>query len=320
MGPAATRLRGLARRAARPGLGLAIAVLLAADVFLATHWNATSPVTLAQSVERFRASQTPTAAEETTTTTVAAAAAPTTTVATPAHQARAGAATTVPGRAASSSNGAATAASPTGPFTKPAEGVYAYATTGYEKVSFGGARHDYPSESFATVRQKGGCQWEWEHRVVEEHVETSEYCGQPNLLQFLSDTEDITFFGQAQKRTVSCNPPEITLHVGDAVGARRTFVCTMDGGGGRIDETVTYAGREVVTVGGTAVETYHAVIEGTQTGEAEGTSRFEIWVHPLTGLPVKQIVHVQTRSQAFGTTIDYTEDASYTLKSLTPST
>ena len=110
------------------------------------------------------------------------------------------------------------------------------------------------------------------------------------------------------------------MQIGDAVGTRRHFVCTMDGGGGRIDETVTYLGREVVVVGGTPVETFHTVIEGTQTGEAEGTSRFEGWMHPLTGLCVKQIMHVQTRSHAFGQTIDYTQDASYTLKSVTPAT
>src|SRR3954471_10367405 len=47
----------MARRAARPGLGLAIFAVLLADVFLATHWNHSTPVTLSQSVEAFRASQ-----------------------------------------------------------------------------------------------------------------------------------------------------------------------------------------------------------------------------------------------------------------------
>jgi hypothetical protein len=317
--PAAGRIRGVARRAARPGLGLAIVVVLGADLFLATHWNHSTPVTLAQSVEHFRASQGSTVPDAATTTTVApAATVPPSTV--PPASGRAPTATTAPPRRGSAPNPSAALTSAAGAFTKPAEGVYAYATTGYEKVSFGGARHDYPSESFAAVRGRAGCQWEWEHRVVEEHVENATYCSMRNVLEFVSDTQTISFFGQTEKRTITCNPPEIEAQIGDAVGTSRHFVCTMDGGGGRIEENVTYAGREVLTIGGTPVETYHSVIEGTQTGEAQGTSRFDVWVHPLTGLPVKQVQHVQTRSHAFGTTIDYTEDASYTLERLTPAT
>jgi hypothetical protein len=198
--------------------------------------------------------------------------------------------------------------------------VYAYATTGNEKVSIGGARHDYPSETFAAVRPQDGCAWDWEHRVLEEHVDSSRSCSAPNVLSFLSNSTDVTFFGQKEHHTVACNPPEITVQIGDAVGTKRSFVCAMDGGAGRIEETITYVGREAINVGGVAVETFHVVIDGKQSGEADGTSRFEAWVHPATGLPIKQISHVQSRGHAFGTTIDYTEDASYTLKSLTPAT
>jgi hypothetical protein len=310
----------MARRAARPGLGLAVVAVLGTDLFLATHWNHSTPVTLAQSVEAFRDSQTPSAADATTTTSVVAgsAAASAPPVQTPGRPAPT--ATTVPPRAMASPTRAAPAAAPSGPFTKPAPGVYAYATTGYEKVSIGGARHDYPTESFAAVRSQDGCAWEVEHRVLEEHVETSRSCSAPNVLSFLSNATDVTFFGQKEHHTVTCNPPEITVQIGDAVGSKRAFVCAMDGGAGRIEETITYVGREVLNVGGVAVETFHVVIDGKQSGEADGTSRFEAWVHPATGLPIKQVSHVQSRGHAFGTTIDYTEDASYTLKSLTPTT
>src|SRR5205085_9800971 len=102
----------------------------------------------------------------------------------------------------------APASSPGAPagFTPPGQGVYAYATTGYETVSFGGARHDYPKESFATVRYRGGCLWEWEHKIVQEHVETTSHCSKPSVLEFLSETVQVTFFGQTQTRTSRCDP------------------------------------------------------------------------------------------------------------------
>src|SRR4029079_459322 len=98
----------MARRAARPGLGLAIVAVLIADVFLATNWNHTTPVTLAQSVEDFRASQpeSPTAADAATPTTAPpAAVAPAPTVPTQGRQATT--ATTAPPRATASPTRAA---------------------------------------------------------------------------------------------------------------------------------------------------------------------------------------------------------------------
>jgi hypothetical protein len=310
----------MARRAARPGLGLAIVAVLATDVFLVTNWNKSTPVTLAQSVEAFREAQAPEVASpaETTTTTAPPAAAaspgaaPTTTTAAP----RARASTGAQAQPAAAGGGPAAAAA----FTKPAAGVYVYATTGYEKVSIGGSRHDYPKETYAAVRQQAGCQWESEHRVIEEHVETARYCGKPNVLEFLSSTAAISFFGQTETRTVTCNPPETTVQIGDPVGARRQYVCTMDGAGSRITETVTYLGRETLPIGGIPVESFHVVVDGTQHGEAEGTSRFEVWVHPTTGLVLRNVSNVQSRSKAFGTTVEYTQEASHTLKSLTPAT
>src|SRR4051812_12852579 len=222
----------MARRAARPGLGLAIFAVLLADVFLATHWNHSTPVTLSQSVEAFRASQAssaPSPAETAPVDAVPAAAAATPASTVPARGPQLPA-TTVPPPATAPPARATPAAAPSGPFTKPAPGVYAYATTGYEQVSLGGSRHDYPSESFAAVRPQDGCTWDWEHRVLQEHVDTSRSCSAPNVLSFLGNTTDVSFFGQKEHHTVSCNPPEITVQIGDAVGTKRSFACSMDGG------------------------------------------------------------------------------------------
>ena len=313
MGPAAARLRGLAGRVARPALGVSIALVLGTDVFFLTQRNVATPVSLNKSVARFRASQ-----ATTSTTAVLAAGAATTTTTTSKPGSPGAARATIPHQRAQEPAKPASPP-PAGPFLSPAEGVYAYATTGYEKVSLGGARHDYPKESFATVRHGDGCRWDWEHRVVEEHVETARYCGLPNIHQFLGDTQKETFYGQTQSVDFTCDPPEIDVQLGDAPGSKRNFACSISDGS-HADETVTYLGREQLTVDGTQLQAFHVLIEGRETGNVKGTSRLEMWLHPLTALLLREVVNVQSHSQAFGATVDYTEDASYTLEHLDPST
>ena len=92
-------------------------------------------------------------------------------------------------------------------FTAPAEGVYAYATRGYERISFGGARHDYPSETFATARRRPGCQWEFEQRVAKEHVETRLFCGEPSTFFFLQETVQVQVLGGKAARILNMLPP-----------------------------------------------------------------------------------------------------------------
>jgi hypothetical protein len=317
VGSAAARLRGVARPLARPALGLSILLVLGTDLFFLSQRNVTTPVTLGQSVARYRQS-------EASTTTVAPAAsgagAPGT--APPAAQVAGGrsapTATTVP-RRGDSVAGPPPPPSVQAPFVSPAEGVYTYATTGYEQISLGGSRHSYPAESFATVRHGDGCRWDFEHRVVEEHVETAHYCGLPGVLQFLGEVDQETFYGQTQSVTITCDPPETAVQLGDKPGTKRTFICSLSNGS-RVDETVTYLGRDAVVVGGTSLQAFHFLVEGRESGSVQGTSRFESWVHPVTALPLRTVVNVQSRSQAFGANVDYQEDASYTLERLTPST
>ena len=213
----------------------------------------------------------------------------------------------------------ATAPPSASPFSAPAEGVYAYATHGYERISFGGARHDYPSETFATARRRPGCQWELEHRVAKEHVETRLFCGEPGTFSFLQQTIQVTFYGQTNSSTVRCDPPEITARTGDAPSSQRQFACHLDNGD-EVAETVTYLGPATVPIDGAEVAALHVLVEGRMSGQVHGTSRIELWLHPQTGLTLRSVSHVQSTAPAFGTTVDYEEDASYLLEHLSPST
>jgi hypothetical protein len=301
----------------RSVLALAIVVILGADLFVLTQRNVTTAVSLDQTLKRFRASTasvpSPGAVlSEEGTPALGSSVAPTTLAAARLSSTR------LPGRAADAPSTPMTTQG-NSPFSAPPEGVYTYATSGYEQISLAGARHDYPSQSFATVRHGSGCQWGFEHRVIQEHVETHVYCSEPDALAFLQETDQVTFFGQTNTRTYRCDPPEITAHLGDGVGSSRQFNCRSDSGG-QLSARVSYLGREPVAIDGVAVSALHVVVDSQISGDVHGSSRTELWLHPQTGLALREEISVKSHSPAFGTTVDYEEKASYALEHLVPAT
>ena len=289
---------------------VAIALILVADVVLLSQQDQSTAVSLDAAVEGFRAAQ---SAEETpvaSTVVVDPAASVTPTTLVPGK-----AGTAAPAPAGGTAN-AGPAASTAGPFRTPAEGVYSYRTTGSEEVSLGGGRHDYPARTYAAVRAVGGCDWDFEHRVLEEHVERRLQCSAPGQLSQKNERAEITFFGQANKADYTCDPPLVITRVGDGAGAKYTGVCR--GSDGQFTMTTTFVGRERLTVGGVAVDALHVLMESVTAGRADGTSRNDYWMHADTGLMLKSIRKVQTRAKAYGSTVDYREDSTFELERLEP--
>jgi hypothetical protein len=287
---------------------LAIVALLAGNVFVLTQSDKATPVTLEQAVERFRASAPSTAAAADGAAAAPGPAAPATTSPgqAPAPDQRAVRATaTVPGQSAAAQ-----------PFAPPAEGVYSYRARGFEQVSMGGARHDYPERTYATVRQQGGCRWEMRHEILKEHVEHGVRCSEPGRVLDFEDSTDIVFFGQKNSSTFRCDPPQILARVGDQPGAATTTTCRSAEDQATI--TTRFVGRERLTIGGVAVDALHITSDGTVSGRATGTSHFDSWIHPDTGLLLKNVRTTTSRANAFGSTVDYREDASFELERLEP--
>jgi hypothetical protein len=294
----------------RVGLpAVAIALVLLADVVLLTQQDQSTAVTLDAAVQGFRASQSTETTVPTTVPVDPSTAAPTT-----AGAAKAAISPTpVAGKPGTTTAPLAAAA-----FRVPAEGVYSYRTNGYEEVSLGGGRHDYPGRTYATARGKGGCDWDFEHRVLEEHVERRLQCSAPNQFSEKDERADITFFGQTNSVYYVCDPPVVLAQVGDQPGSKRTGACRASDGQAVL--TTTFLGIERITIGGVAVDAVHAVMDGVVSGRADGTSRSESWLHPASGLMLKSIRSVKTRAKAFGTTVDYREDVTYELERLDPAT
>lgn len=286
---------------------LAIVLILAGDLLLLTQGDKSTTVSLEDAVAGFRA-----AAPDTPVGTAAPAGAPGAMSTTPTGPAPAGpVATTLTPTATGTAPASVT------PFVPPAQGVYTYKTRGYEEVSLGGGRHDYPDRTYAALRHRSGCEWEVEHKVLEEHIERTIDCSAPGRLTHLGDNVQVTFFNQQTGETYHCDPPMVLAQTDDAPGTKRSTTCTGDGGG-RAAVTLTVVGREKLSVGGIQVDALHVISDTVMSGRSKGTSRHEGWVHADTGLMLKSIRKIQTRAEAFGTTVDYREDASYELERLEP--
>jgi hypothetical protein len=197
--------------------------------------------------------------------------------------------------------------------------VYAYRTTGGESISVAGAHHDYPAETYASVRHLGGCNWRNENDVIKEHVDVRTLCSAQGQLTQSMQGRHVTFFGKTDGADYVCDPPELQHDVSEAVGTTTVGVCKDSQGSARIEST--YLGHQPFNVGGTQVDTVHLHIRSSLTGRATGTEQEDFWAVAQTGLPVQWNRQIDTLADAaFGAHVRYQEQASFVLESLTPAT
>jgi hypothetical protein len=201
----------------------------------------------------------------------------------------------------------------------PAEGVYAYRTTGGEQISLFGARHDYPERTFATVRHLGGCRWEARNDVVDEHTDFRTLCNDNDSFLQLAQERQVEFFGQRDGASMTCDPPLTLYTAGDAIGTRTATDC-RDADGNNAHLTSVYLGTDELKIGGEVVKTIHVRDDGIVKGpKMDGTSMDELWLHPRTGVTLRWNRTVDTTAAAFGgARVRYTEEATFLLESLEP--
>jgi len=204
------------------------------------------------------------------------------------------------------------------PFSLPAEGVYTYKTKGGESISMFGAHHTYPDETHATVRHLGGCQWKNTNEVLKEHTDERVLCSKAGSFSQLSQSREITFFGQTDGQTYVCAPPSLQAAVADRAGATWRGTCTSDDGSSA-DLKRTFVGLERMNVGGDEVEALHLRLDATMTGRAVGGAVENFWLVPGTGLPIRWERDIDTvANTAWGTKVRYRENATFVLESLEP--
>jgi hypothetical protein len=328
------------RRVIHALIGLLCLSVLGADLFVLSQRNVTTEVTFEDALARFQAGRTgmvtPAAAGAAATSSTAAggageggssadpgavapagddaqAASPPAPEETPRTMAAPAAAAPVPAQAQADAPEVAR-------YVRPPEGVYSYRTEGWESISVGGAKHEYPARTYTTVTHLDGCRWEARGDVIEEHVDRRIWCSDVDRLLQHFQSREVEFFGKRDQVDFTCDPPGVLHAVGLTPGATEAADCA-DGKGNHARLVRTYHGTQTMTVGGESVVVEHLTISGSFSGKATGSSEDAVWVLASNGLTVRWDRTVDTLADAaFGAKVRYREQASFVLESLIPAT
>jgi hypothetical protein len=189
-------------------------------------------------------------------------------------------------------------------------GLYVFETTGFETTdALGGARHDYPAETFLTL-QPGGCGTLVRWQALEQRWSEWDHCEDLSLAGWQSYHE---WFGVGNHDVWSCPEPVATAGpVGDSWEAE----CAKETGAERIRYEVI--GREVLTIGGEEIETLHVRRTDENTGTTLGSGVTDIWTLPGTPLIVQRTVDSTTITESRIGPVEHHEEYTIRLLSVYP--
>jgi hypothetical protein len=194
-------------------------------------------------------------------------------------------------------------------------GLYVYTTTGGEEIdALGGARHDYPAETFMTI-QPGGCGLIQRWTALEERWDEIELCpGEGGLFQARYDAFH-KWFGQSDLQEFACDAPA-ALVVPVDVDASSGFDCTND------ERTEVYKveviGEEAVTIDGSDVAALHIRVTSVLSRGSQGTSSTDTWYLPGTPLVLRRMATRSSVNDSAIGDVSYNEGYEITLVSLAP--
>jgi hypothetical protein len=181
---------------------------------------------------------------------------------------------------------------PAGDGTAQPEGVYSYATTGFERLSAAVAsRHDYPHTSTVTVSPEGcGFSERWEPRP--ERSAEWRFCvdGTRWRLAVLLDYHE--FFGQPVMQRFACRGPFVPRGPTVPIGFRWTDRCR--GAGSRVTVRYRAVREQVQDVAGRPVKTVLVRARAVLRGRIDGVNRLDSWLSRENGLLVRRRVRSDT--------------------------
>src|SRR5258708_18470120 len=158
-----------------------------------------------------------------------------------------------------------------------------------------------------------------EFDVVQEHVDRRTQCGHSGALLELDQSRSVSFFGVTQASDYTFTPPQLMVAVGEVPGTTRDSFCSGSMGTAKL--RVTDLGHQTVMIGGSAVDVVRVVVDGVLSGKARGKTHDDQLVEAKTGLVVAWSRWVDSYADtSFGTNVHYTEQASFLLESMVPTT
>ncbi len=196
------------------------------------------------------------------------------------------------------------------------EGVYVYATIGYEKTdALGGVTHRYPRVSTITVRAAAcGATLTW--RVLKERSTRWTYCTAPQGLLLKEQDELHTFFGFAERTTYVCDSTPIKPADVSVGTSWRIVDCGTDDT--RERGLARVIGVPRIRVGGETRPTVHVRKTTTFTGGFAGTSRQDLWFDSESAVPVRVAMVSRTTNDSLIGDVHYEEVVTLRLQSLEP--
>ncbi len=213
---------------------------------------------------------------------------------------------------------------------RPQPGVYVYAGTGEERLSFLGTHQSQTGDLPGTVALGADGCWTSTIEYNSFHRQTWSRCTVDGRFVEHGNSTDQKFdFGplsQSEHTEVVCDPPTTLADLANAPGDHDPLRCT-----GHSQTTkatmiqrgrVTYVGPATVVVGGRRVAAIHAKIDFAITGDQTGSTHEELWIARESGLPLRERRDIRVVSPAPAPLfhVTYTERGSWHLTSMTPRT
>jgi len=284
----------------------AVVVLIAFGGFYVVGKRST-PVTVGQAVDRYRAATIDTPRTKDAPSTAAVVGGPSVS----SHSSK-----TVTARSSTNVETSRPTSSTTTATFAPTPGVYVYDTKGSEHVSaLGGASHTYPNQTTVTVT-KTACGDDVRWDALQERWDEWSTCGDGHAIDIHSIITYHEFFKQVDKKSYLCDPTTTFRPRSDSTGA--TLVGNCSGSGASIKWTGKIVGTEAMRVAGSAVQAVHVRIDETLTGDTHGTRHHDSWYAIGTNLLLRRESYTDVDSKsAFGYT-HYNENLSLRISSLQP--
>lgn len=195
-------------------------------------------------------------------------------------------------------------------------GVYIYATNGSESVNaLGGARHVYPARtSITAIEVPCGIRLRW--AALEKRSTTWTFCSTPAGIELRVSDERHAFYNISDHSLYVCSGRLLIPKNGPVAGATEPFSCRSN----RNLEVgeVHIIGVVPLDIGGRRVDAIHASTDLTIRSYDSGSESIEWWLDAATALPLRIELHSRTSRKMWVGRVQYHEDLSLHLLSLTP--
>ncbi|HSJ93274.1 MAG TPA: hypothetical protein VK896_04490, partial [Gaiellaceae bacterium] len=194
------------------------------------------------------------------------------------------------------------------------EGVYVYATDGYETTdALTGVTISYPPRSTITItRADCGFTMRWD--VTAGRSTTWTICTGGDGWELASQDERHTFFGRTERTTYRCADTPfrpLVLDPGVVFTVRCSTGASEERGSGRV------VGREDLRVGADEIDVVKIRRTTRLTGATRGETSHVVWLS-RAGVPAQLVLTTRTANDAPIGEVGYEEEVSLLLESLEP--